>query len=238
MVLYRTTMVMSIGVALILLAHVMGRLARIVSPASGAAMTDPRPAPVTLEFDRRLWASTFTALGLVLAGLGGLSAATAQTTVNPPFNATIAQFGLTLGVLLLAAAGYLRCHGGPISDVTRTDLTPLAVPMICLGAIFVAGAAAILRFGVLGGAPPPEPITGLPHYAPALENTAFVLLYLGAGLGALLAPFTRLTAGPILRLVRSMWFVTGAACVCTATANFYLLTAQAWNAIHASTRYI
>jgi hypothetical protein len=69
-------------------------------------------------------------------------------------------------------------------------MTPTAWIIFLLGVVLLRCTLAILRFDVIRAAPPEEPITGLLHEYPIIENTFFAaVLYGPAALGALLFPF-------------------------------------------------
>jgi len=226
-ILYNTSMGVVAGLALILVSLLLRRAAAAALPAFDNAEPDPaqdRPvavAPAGGTFDPRLWAVVFGALGLVLAPLGALMATTWPLTVNPPLNFIFGEPCLILGVLLLAAAVYLWHLRGDLAGLQQVDLTPVAVVVIGLGGVLIACAAAIARFEIVGGAPAAEPITGLLNGYPLVENTFFVLLYLAAGLGAILAPLSRLRPGWLLTAARWLWFGSGLVFALFSILNYY-----------------
>src|SRR5688500_19418028 len=90
MILYNTLMGVAAGLALILVSVLARKLYR-----------RERIAPEG-------WSLTFTVLGAILTFLGGLMAVTWPLSVNQPINIAFAEPCLVLGLLLLAAACYLR----------------------------------------------------------------------------------------------------------------------------------
>jgi hypothetical protein len=75
-------------------------------------------------------------------------------------------------------------------DRLRGLLAPAGWVIFWPGVILEFCAPAILRFDVISGAPAEEPISGLLHRWPIVENSFFAfLLYGAAALGCLAFPF-------------------------------------------------
>ena len=221
MILYNTSMGVAAGLALILVSLLVGLITAPVPVAAAGGDSQAPTASSTRTFDARLWAVVFGALGLVLAPLGALMAATQPLIVNPPLNYMFGEPCLLLGVSLLGAAVYLWHLRGDVTSLQRVDLTPVWVVLFGLGGVLLACAAAVARFEIVGSAPAEEPITGLLHEYPVVENTFFVLLYLGAAAGALLLPVAQLRTGGLLTAARRLWLITGVILAVFVALNFY-----------------
>jgi len=181
------------------------------------------------------WSLTFAAIGLVLTVLSGLMATTWPLTVNPPINIAFAEPNLFLGVLMLAASLLLWQHRDIINTLgeekstaslvaearlTRA-LTPLAYVVFTLGLILAAVALAIFRFNLVGSAPAAEPISGLLHDYPVVENSFFGILYSLAAIGALLAPFALKKRGVYFTVMSRVWITAGVCFLLFSVMNYY-----------------
>ncbi|XTZ13896.1 DUF981 family protein [Micromonospora echinospora] len=230
LIMFNTLMGVAAGCALVLVPHLWAVLTghRTVLPAS-------RRPPSAAG-----WAATFGILGGILTLLGFVM------TVWHPLAAAVAHvdtlFGepcLMLGLILLAAAWYLRRQpNGWSRDLhrLRDDLAPVVWLLAALGLVLAWCAAAILRFTAIGAAPETEPITGLLHDYPWVENTFFVVLYGLAAIGCLLAPAVVRGHPTAWRVLYWSWTVSGAAFLLFSAMNFYTHTGMLIN-IHTGTEY-
>ena len=183
MIMYNTLMGAAAGCALILV------------PRYWATIRGERVAwrLIREPVDPGSWAAAFGVLGLLLTGLGFTMTITHPLAEVKPYIDTIfGEPALMLGVLLLAAAWRIARRGEPPIDRARLEamLAPVGIIVFGLGLVMMWCTLAILRFDVISAAPANEPISGLLHHYPAIENTTFaVLLYGPAALGCLLLPF-------------------------------------------------
>jgi hypothetical protein len=218
MILYNTLMGVSAGLALLLVTALARKLRR--------------NQPIAPEG----WALTLGILGVILTFLSGLMAVTWPLTVNPPINILFAEPNLVLGLLLLAATLFLWKQRQTITDLTnpskqiaeqatlqvRRVLSPVSWIVGALGLMLVACTCAIFRFMLIGAAPQAEPISGLLHNHPAVENTFFGLLYGLCALGALLAPFAlRKPSSKLPLVVGICWMTAGAFFLLFSVLNYY-----------------
>lgn len=221
-ILYNTLMGVAAGLALILVPLLARKLLRneAVSPEG--------------------WSLSFGILGVILTFLGGLMTVTWPLKVNPPINIMFAEPNLVLGLLLLAASLYLWKRSQTIKSMTdnessRNDVkltfAPVSWVLFSLGLILFFCTAAILRFGIVGAAPPHEPITGLLHDQPWIENTFFVILYGLSALGCLLTPFALQNLdGPLPKIVAICWIAAGVTFLIFSALNYYTHMGMLWNA--------
>lgn len=218
MILYNTLMGVSAGLALVLvplLAHKLYRGEKVAPEG---------------------WSLTFTILGAILTFLGGLMAVTWPLTANPPINIMFAEPSLVFGLLLLAAAWYLWHQRTVVTALTtgakkeadeaHATLIRVASPVswlvFALGLMLLACTLAILRFGFVGGAPEAEPISGLLHNKPWIENTFFGVIYGLSALGALLVPFALRPGSSALRkIIGISWIAAGVAFLIFSAMNYY-----------------
>ncbi|HYH74689.1 MAG TPA: DUF981 family protein [Candidatus Saccharimonadales bacterium] len=216
MILYNTLMGVAAGLALILVPRLMRKLylRQRVSPEG--------------------WSLTFAILGFIMALLGGLMATTWPLTANPPINIAFAEPVFVLGLLSLAAAFFLwrkrdtiialseQKAGGAAEVEVRQTLTPISWIVLALGLMLTAITLAILRFELVGGAPPEEPITGLLYDKPWIENTFFAILYGLSAVGALLTPWAvRNFGGKAARIVGICWTIAGILFLLFSAMNYY-----------------
>lgn len=163
-------------------------------------------------------APTFFVLGMLLTGLGAAMSVTHPLTANPPLNIVFGEPCLWLGIMLLAAALHLW-RGGTLSAGALKAISPV---VFAVGLILAFCAAAIGRFTMIGAAPAEEPITGLLHDLPLLENTFFVLLYALAAAGALALPWVVTRASDAAwAVMRSSWNIAGVGFVLFSAMNYY-----------------
>ena len=153
-------------------------LALLLVPRYWAALRgDSLPLQiVTNPGERTAWAAAFGILGILLTGLGFVMTVTHPLAPAKPYIDTIfGEPSLMLGVILLAAAWHLGRRDDTTLDAARlqTILTPLSWIICALGVVLLRCTLAILRFDVISSAPAEEPITGLLHRYPAVENTFF-----------------------------------------------------------------
>jgi len=202
MILYNTLMGVSAGLALILI------------PVLAQAIMQRKP--IATEG----WALTLGILGSILTFLGGLMSVTWPLTVNPPINIIFGEPNFMLGLLLLAAAIFLWRHKA--KDLTDTNylkqvFAPVSWLIGTIGLILLACAFAIVRFNLVGGAPVQEPITGLLHDYPVVENTFFALLYGLSAIATLLAPV-------VIARPKSKWVRVAGTCMISAGVLFLLFS--------------
>src|SRR5688500_20225075 len=205
MILYNTLMGVAAGLALILVSVLARKLYR-----------RERIAPEG-------WSLTVTVLGAILTFLGGLMAVTWPLSVNQPSTLAVAEPCLVLGLLPLAAAWYLW-HQRTVFVTLATGakreadeaqvtiirvLTPVSWLIFALGLLLLACTFAIFRFTLVGSAPEAEPITGLLHDYPWIENTFFGVIYGLSALGALLVPFALQPASKLRRVIGICWLIAG-----------------------------
>ena len=227
MILYNTLMGICAGLALILVPNLLSKLYR-----------GDKVAPEG-------WSMTFAILGGILTFLSTRMAVTWPLTVNPPINILFAEPNVVLGALLLAAAILLWRQGNAINALSekgsvriaaeaqlRRSLAPLSWLVFGLGLVLTACTAAILRFGLVGGAPSAEPISGLLSNHPGIENTFFALLYGLAALGCLLAPFALRHRGAYWVILSRVWLVAGVAFLLFSAMNYYTHIGLLWNLQH------
>jgi len=128
--------------------------------------------------------------------MGGLVSVTWPLTANPPINIMFGEPTLVLGLLLLAAAAFLwtrpdaflDLQNGAAFDRLIRVATPVSWLVFVLGLILLSCTVAVFRFGFVGAATAEEPISGLVHGYPWVENTFVGLLYALSATGPLLAP--------------------------------------------------
>ena len=223
LVMYNTLMGVAAGLALLLAPRAWAHLAGLRMPLQ---LTGSRP------FTPAGWAAVFGVLGVVLTGLGS-----AMTLTHPlaaaaeHIDTVFGEPSLLLGVLLLAAAWYLaRSTVEEISvEGVRAALAPAGWIVAGLGVVLLCCAAAIARFTAVGAAPAAEPVTGLLHEYPAVENTFFVVLYGLSALGCLLAPAA---VGGSRRAWLGLywtWTISGAAFAAFSALNYYTHTGMIIN---------
>lgn len=248
MILYNTTMGVAAGLAMLTLVRFWTHVRRMqpaaqaaaalasqaathagdlpdTSNGSGVAVATRKPTLTGVpaadgepDFALLDYAPTFFILGALLTGLGGAMSVTHPLTANPPVNIVFGEPCLWLGVMLLAAALHLW-RGGKLSVGALKAVSPL---VFSVGLILAFCAAAILRFTLIGAAPAEEPITGLLHDLPLVENTFFVLLYALAAAGALAFPWVISGASEIAwAVMRACWSVAGVGFVLFSALNFY-----------------
>jgi len=225
LVMYNTLLGVAAGLALLLVPRAFAHLAGARMPLR---LTGSRP------FDPAGWAAAFGVLGVVLTALGFMMTATHPLAAAAEHIDTIfGEPSLLLGVLLLAAAWYLaRSNVEEISvEVVRAALAPAGWIVAGLGVVLLCCAAAIARFTGVGAAPRAEPITGLLHQYPAIENTFFVVLYGLSAVGCLLAPAA---VGGSRRAWLGLywaWTISGAAFAAFSALNYYTHTGMIINLI-------
>jgi uncharacterized membrane protein len=217
MILYNTLMGICAGLSLILV------------PVLGRALYRRQTISVTG------WSLTFGVLGTVLAILGGLMATTWPLTANPPINIAFGEPNFLLGLLMLAGAvllwrnkeslNTLSDGKGAAAELAQVRLTRALVPLSyivgALGLVLLAITLAMLRFNLVGAAPEAEPITGLLHNHPVVENTFFVILYGLSALGALLAPFALRKHRPYFKIMCIAWLIAGILFLLFSAMNYY-----------------
>jgi hypothetical protein len=228
MILYNTLMGVCAGLALILVPKLINKLYRGTAVAAEG------------------WSVTFGILGVILTFLSALMATTWPLTVNPPINIMFSEPNLVLGVLLLAASFLLWKQRDAIRTLSESKgqartaaevqlartLVPITWIIFGLGLMLAACTAAILRFGIVGGAPEAEPITGLLYNHPAIENTFFAILYGLSAIGALLAPFALRHRGAYWAIMSRIWLIAGVCFLLFSAMNYYTHIGLLWNINH------
>ncbi|MEU7906417.1 DUF981 family protein [Actinoplanes sp. NPDC049118] len=223
MIMYNTLIGAAAGTALILV------------PRYWAAVRGER-VPLRLvrdPVDPGGWAAAFGVLGLLLTGLGFTMTVTHPLAEAKPYIDTLfGEPALLLGVLLLGAAWRIsRRTGTPIDRVRlNAALAPAGVIVFVLGLVLTWCTLAILRFNVISSAPNQEPISGLLHRYPAIENTFFAVLYGLAAIGCLLFPFAGKSSRRGLWLTLYWaWTASGIGFVLFSAMNFYTHTGLVMN---------
>jgi uncharacterized membrane protein len=193
------------------------------------------------------WALALGSVGLILAILSGIMAVTWPLTVNPPINILFAEPNLLFGVLLVAAALFLWRRSEVImqagsknkktaeeaTDYLRRVLLPVSWIVFGLGLVLAFSAAAIIRFNIVGAAPEVEPITGLLHEYPLIENTFFGTLYGLSAIGALLTPFALQRPNSKLRtIIGYCWVIAGVVFLIFSALNYYTHTGMLTNILN------
>jgi hypothetical protein len=184
--------------------------------------------------DHAGWAAAFGVLGLILTSLGLTMTITHPLAEAKPYIDTIfGEPALLLGVLLLGAAWRISRSTEPPVDRERLAamLAPAGIIVFVLGLVLTWCTLAILRFDAISSAPADEPITGLMHHYPAIENTFFALVLYGpAALGCLLFPFAARPGHHRLWLTLYWAFtISGAGFVFFSAMNFYTHTGMVMN---------
>ena len=183
------------------------------------------------------WAAAFGVLGLLLTGLGFTMTVTHPLAEAKPYIDTIfGEPALLLGALLLGAAWRISQNGQRAIDREGLDamLAPAGIIVFILGLVLTWCTLAILRFNVIGSAPAEEPITGLLHNYPMVENVFFAaVLYGPAALGCFMFPFA---ARPARRwpwlILYWTWTVSGIGFALFSAMNFYTHTGMIVNLTH------
>ena len=182
------------------------------------------------------WALALGSIGVILTFLSGLMAVTWPLTVNPPLNILFAEPSLLLGVLLVAASLFLWKQKEAVNALASSNkvaaegayvhlrrvLSPMSWIIFGLGLVLTFSVIAIFRFTLVGSAPAIEPISGLLHDYPLIENTFFGILYALPAIGTLLAPFAlRSPNGKLPAIVGYTWFIAGVLFLLFSAMNYY-----------------
>ena len=179
------------------------------------------------------WAITFGVLGFVLTVLGGTMSLTWPLTAKPYINTPFGEPSFLLGVILLATAWLLSRTDSETLDEQRLRdvLTPVSRIIFWLGIILVFCMLAIIRFDVVSGAPEMEPLTGLLHDYPWIENLFFALVLYGlAALGALLFPIVvRGDNRRAWQILYWSWTISGLGFAAFSALNYYTHTGMLVN---------
>lgn len=207
MILYNTLMGWSAAIIILTFAGTLRQLAKAkANAAEEEILVVGAPTGIVLLVS-----------GLILTPLSLHMALTWPLKVNPPINTVFAEPCLILGVLALVGGIITLIATGRAGglEVDPEDPTVLGWMIGAVGLILVACALAIFRFDLVGDAPPIEPITG---QFKGWENTTFGLIYLLAGISAILVPFKQYAA--------AAWgfFVTGGFFLLFSALNYYTHT--------------
>jgi hypothetical protein len=101
-------------------------------------------------------------------------------------------------------------------------LTPVSWLVFVQGLILLSCTLAVFRFGFVGAAPAEEPISGLLHDHPWVENTFIGLLYALSAAGTLLAPFALRNLGSrVAQVAGWSMAVSGAVLLLFSVMNYY-----------------
>lgn len=182
------------------------------------------------------WSLSFGVVGVVLTFLSGLMAVTWPLTVNPPLNIIFAEPSLLLGVMLIAASIFLGKQKDAVNALASSNkktadeaeiylrrvLAPISWVIFGVGLILAFSTIAIFRFTIVGSAPAAEPISGLLHDYPLIENTFFGVLYGLPAVGALLMPFAlRKPRSMLSTIVGYSWVIAGISFLLFSAMNYY-----------------
>ncbi|MCX5070788.1 DUF981 family protein [Micromonospora lupini] len=223
MIMFNTLMGVAAGGALILVPHLW------------AVLTGH---PTVLPGTRRPpsadgWASAFGVLGGILTLLGLVMTVTHPlASAAEHIDTLFGEPSLLLGLILLAAAWFLQRQPpdwARDTDRLRDALTPMAWVLAAAGVVLAWCVAAIVRFNAVGAAPVAEPITGLLHDWPWVENSFFAALYGLAALGCLLAPAAVRGGRLASRALYWSWTTSGVGFLLFAAMNFYTHTGMLIN---------
>lgn len=229
MIMYNTLMGVCAGLGLVLLALFGKKLLKreVIAPEG--------------------WSLTFGVIGVVLTFLSGLMATTWPLTANPALNILFAEPSLMLGVMLIAASIFLAKQKDTINilgssnkkaaDETeihlRRVLAPISWVVFGVGLMLFFSTIAIFRFTLVGSAPAMEPISGLLHDYPLIENTFFGILYGLPTIGALLMPLAvRKPRSSVTKVIGYSWAITGVAFVLFSALNYYTHSGMLYNILH------
>ena len=223
MIMYNTLIGVAVGAALILVPRYWAWLRNERMPLR----------LVRAPADHSGWAAAFGVLGILLTGLGFTMTVTHPLAEAKPYIDTLfGEPALLLGVLLLAAAWRIS-RTKPALDPDRLPdaLGPIGVIVFILGLVMTWCTLAILRFDVISAAPAEEPITGLLHHHPVIENTFFAaVLYAPAALGCILFPFAaRPGSHRSWHILYWAWTVAGIGFALFSAMNFYTHTGMVVN---------
>ena len=220
---YNTLMAIPAGLALVMLALMGRRLAH------------------GQTIHRYAWAAAYGALGFILTLLGAVMTLTWPLSGPTAFdNIAFGEPSLAFGVILLVGSLLLAVdkfwREDPVGDtpveITRQAwprLATLLQPLSWFGAAMGLALVAIAFVGPFFGpweAPPHEPISGEFADYPWLENAFIALMYAGMGLGAVLVPFALAPrsldkARGLLKIIGTLFAVTGAVWVLFGAMNYY-----------------
>ena len=210
---YNTVMAVAAGTGLIMLV-LFGR----------ELLRDPR------KVIPESWALGFGVVGVILSATGLHMTLTWPLAVDFPFdNIIFGEPSLAFGVLLVAAALYLWCHGSvalerddAVTWMARTS-RPVSIFIVGMGLGLLAIAIAGVTYQLFA-APPEEPISGAFAEYPLVEAIFVSGLYALVGLGAVLFPFVlRGTDRPsrVRSIVGWAWGIAGIAFLLFGAMNFF-----------------
>lgn len=159
----------------------------------------------------RGYGGLFAICGFILSGLAWFMVLVNPLHVNPPINLAFGIPCVAIGAVALGAGLWLWL------GMKGMVLNPLLWLLAAVGAIAFVYGLAILRFDLVGDAPPQEPITG---QLQGWENTAFGLVYILSALGCLLAPWI-FRSHRIQMMARGAWYTAGALWLLFGLLNMY-----------------
>jgi uncharacterized membrane protein len=220
---YNTLMAVPAGLALVMLAVMVRRLAR------GETI------------HRYAWAVAYGALGFILTLLGAVMTLTWPLSGPVAFdNIAFGEPSLAFGVILIAGSVLLGVDrfwredpAGEAAVEINRDAWPrfatLLQPLSWFGAAMGLALIAIAFVGPFFApweAPPHEPISGEFADYPWLENAFIALMYAGIGVGAILLPFALAPrsiekARGLLKAIATLFALTGAVWVLFGAMNYY-----------------
>jgi uncharacterized membrane protein len=194
------------------------------------------------------WVAAFTALGAIMAFLGGVMTVTWPLKEVAPNccqqdNIIFGEPVLAYGVILLTAAYLLwrtsarwwlqhttNAPSGLADDSIADEafvarlavaLQPLSWFVFALGLALIALAFAGVRFKLFA-APPTEPISGIASNHPLIEAIFISILYALMGIGAVLLPFfLRTLSRPLAKAIAVAWGIPGIVWLIFAAMNYY-----------------
>ncbi|MCX0269210.1 DUF981 domain-containing protein [Nocardia zapadnayensis] len=181
------------------------------------------------------WAFSFAALGGILTVLGGHMTLTWPLQAPERFkNFMFGEPLLLFGVLLIAAAVFLRRSGTDLLELCRNEsgnkafdsyllalLRPVVWIVFAMGLVLTACTVAAFQYDVFATAPQQEPLFGTGPMKRFL-SVALCLLYALPAVACLLVPFVFYTRNrPAMAVSGIALFISGAGWLATAVLVYY-----------------